>query len=84
MSKSACAAVSTRTPGPPGSAKTWIVPGDGAKVTAIVPWTDNAAVVKADAAGKATNKLEIAVAKGQVTFSVNGKAVHTMPAAPIA
>jgi hypothetical protein len=53
----------------------------GAATTNVVAWTDNAAVVKADAAGKATNKLEIAVAKDQVTFSVNGKAVHTMPAA---
>ena len=53
----------------------------GAATANVVAWTDNAAVVKADAAGKATNKLEIAVAKGEVTFSVNGKAVHTMPAA---
>lgn len=53
----------------------------GATTANVVAWTDNAAVVKADAAGKATNKLEIAVAKGQATFSVNGKAVHTMPAA---
>ena len=41
-------------------------------------WTDNAAVVKEDANGKATNKLEIAVAADKVTFSVNGKVVHTM------
>ena len=32
MKHSECAAVSTRTPGPPGRAKTWIVPGDGANV----------------------------------------------------
>ena len=53
----------------------------GATTANVVAWSDHAALVKADAAGKATNKLEIAVAKGQVTFSVNGKAVHTMPAA---
>ncbi|HEX9165966.1 MAG TPA: hypothetical protein VF862_08655 [Gemmatimonadales bacterium] len=52
----------------------------GATTANVVAWTDNAAVVKADAAGKATNKLEIAVAKDKVTFSVNGKVVHTMPA----
>jgi hypothetical protein len=53
----------------------------GATTANVVAWTENAAVVKADAAGKATNKLEIAVAKGQATFSVNGKTVHTMPMA---
>lgn len=53
----------------------------GATTANVVPWTDHAAVVKADAAGKATNKLEIAVTKDKVTFSVNGKPVHTMTAA---
>ena len=42
-------------------------------------WTDHAAVVKEDAAGKATNKMEIAVdAAGKVSFKVNGQEVHTM------
>jgi len=44
-------------------------------------WTDNAALVKADEAGKATNKLEILVGKDKVTFSANGKEVYSMPAA---
>ena len=30
---SVCAAVSTRTPGPPGTLKAWIMPGDGANVS---------------------------------------------------
>jgi len=46
-------------------------------------WTENAAFVKEDAAGKATNKLEIAVGKdGKVSFMANGKEVHSMAAAP--
>lgn len=51
----------------------------GATTANVVPWTDHAAVVKKDAAGKATNALTIAVAKDRATFSVNGKVVHTMP-----
>ncbi len=43
-------------------------------------WTDHAAVVKQGADGKATNKLEILVGNGKVTFSVNGKEVHSMSA----
>jgi len=46
-------------------------------------WAENAALVKQDAAGKATNKLEIAVGKdGKVSFMANGKEVHSMAAAP--
>jgi hypothetical protein len=52
----------------------------GATTANVMAWTDHAAVVKADAAGKATNKLEILVGKDKVTFSVNGKEVHSMPA----
>lgn len=51
----------------------------GATTANVMPWTENAAVVKADAAGKATNKLEILVGKDKVTFSANGKEVHSMP-----
>jgi hypothetical protein len=50
------------------------------KPKAVMAWTENAALVKADTAGKATNKLEILVGKDKVTFSVNGKEVHSMPA----
>ena len=46
-------------------------------------WADNAALVKEDAAGKATNKLEIQVGKdGKVSFLANGKEVHSMTSAP--
>ena len=43
-------------------------------------WVDNAAVVKSGTDGKSVNKLEVdAKASGaKVTFSVNGKVVHTM------
>ena len=51
----------------------------GATTANVVAWSDHAALVKADAAGKATNKLEILVAKDKVTFSANGKEVHSMP-----
>ncbi|HSR15431.1 MAG TPA: hypothetical protein VLL51_06740, partial [Gemmatimonadales bacterium] len=44
-------------------------------------WTDHAAVVKAGADGKATNRLEILVGKDKVTFSANGTEVYSMPAA---
>jgi hypothetical protein len=55
----------------------------GGKTTTVADWTENAALVKEDAAGKATNKLEILVGKdGKVSFSANGKEVHSMAAAP--
>jgi hypothetical protein len=54
---------------------------DGAGTKDVQAWTDNAALVKAGADGKATNKLEILVGKDKVTFSANGKEVYSMPAA---
>ena len=55
----------------------------GGKTSPVVDWTENAALVKQDAAGKATNKLEIAVGKdGKVSFKANGTEVHSMAAAP--
>ena len=55
----------------------------GGKTTTVADWTDNGALVKEAADGKATNKLEIAVGKdGKVSFSANGKEVHSMAAAP--
>ena len=50
--------------------------------TAIVEWTANDAVQKADSAGKATNKVEIDAAGAKVAFKVNGKTVYEMDAAP--
>lgn len=43
-------------------------------------WADGEGIAKADADGKATDKLEIAATATTVRFSVNGKVVHEMPA----
>lgn len=53
----------------------------GAAATDLVPWTDAEAVHKADAAGKATNNLEIDGSGPSVRLLVNGKVVHTVEAA---
>ena len=53
----------------------------GATVTSIVDWTPSPAVVKADSAGKATNKIEAQATGGKLTFSINGTQVHSMDAA---
>jgi len=53
----------------------------GADVHKIVPWTENAAVVKADANGKATNKLTVDATKSDsLRFLVNGTQVAALPA----
>jgi hypothetical protein len=52
----------------------------GAQVTSIVDWTPSPAVVKADAAGKATNKIEITAQDGKIKFTINGTDVHMMTA----
>jgi hypothetical protein len=51
----------------------------GATTPTITNWTDNAAVKKADAAGKATNALSIEVGKDTVRFLANGTEVGTAP-----
>lgn len=52
----------------------------GATVANITSgWTDHAAIGKADAAGKVTDRLEIAATATTVRFSVNGQVVHEMP-----
>ena len=56
----------------------------GGARTVVVPWTENEAIAKQDATtGKATNKLEIdgKVDPTKISFKVNGKVVHEMPAA---
>lgn len=55
----------------------------GATTAAVVDWTANAAVAKADSAGKANNELSLAVRGGKVSFLVNGKEVHATDAAGI-
>ena len=52
----------------------------GAEVHKIIPWTENAAVVKADANGKATNKLTVDATKADsVRLLVNDKQVAALP-----
>ncbi|MDB4949122.1 MAG: hypothetical protein JWM27_1771 [Gemmatimonadetes bacterium] len=52
----------------------------GAEVHTITDWTDNAAIAKADAAGRATNALEMRVLPDGVHLFVNGTAVQVLPA----
>jgi hypothetical protein len=53
----------------------------GTQVHKIVDWTENAAVVKADANGKATNKLTVDATKtDSLRFLVNDKQVAALPA----
>jgi hypothetical protein len=51
----------------------------GTATPTVTAWTDNAAVKKADAAGKMTNTLSIAVGKDKVSFLVNGTEVSSAP-----
>jgi hypothetical protein len=54
----------------------------GARSTAVVPWTANAAVVKQDSTtGKAVNRLEVSGDGKKLTFKVNGTTVHEMDGA---
>ena len=50
----------------------------GGVVHKIVPWTDNAAVNKADAKGVATNTLTVNAGKDSIRLLVNGKQVHAL------
>jgi hypothetical protein len=54
----------------------------GAQATTLVPWTVNAAVVKADSAGQSSNKIEAQFLGGKLEFSINGTKVHSMDATP--
>ena len=49
-------------------------------VATIVDWTANAAVNKADSAGKATNKIEAQWTGGKLAFMINGTKVYEMDA----
>jgi hypothetical protein len=51
--------------------------------TNVLDWTENAAVVKADTTGKATNELSILVQGGKISFMVNGKEVYSGNAADL-
>jgi hypothetical protein len=56
---------------------------NGSQVQSVVPWTDNAAVKKTDAATKGTNLLAIVVAPDTVRFLVNGTEVSSQPTAKV-
>lgn len=51
----------------------------GAAVTAVVPWTKNAAIKPEGADGKQSNTLSIQVQGANVIFSVNGTEVSKQP-----
>lgn len=51
-------------------------------VNTVVDWTPNAAVVQADAEGKATNTLAINARGEIITFDANGQTLHTMDVRP--
>jgi len=55
----------------------------GATVTPVVAWTKNAAIKPEGPDGKQVNTLSIAVAGGNVTFSINGTEVSKQPGAAV-
>lgn len=58
-----------------GDGKVIVLHRAGADVHRIMEWTENAAAVKADSNGKATNTLTASVASDSVRFLVNGAPV---------
>jgi hypothetical protein len=61
-----------------GDGKYLIKKRTGTQTSDVVAWADHEALQKGDAAGKATNKLEIDAAGPKIAFKVNGKTVHEM------
>ena len=69
-----------------GDGKFMINRMEGSTRTVILPWTENAALVKQDATtGAASNMLEIdgKIDPSKISFKANGKVVHDMPAAGV-
>jgi hypothetical protein len=63
-----------------GDGKVMVKHRAGAETHTILPWTDNAAVHKADAAGKATNTVTVDASKADsVRLLVNGAQVAALP-----
>jgi hypothetical protein len=62
-----------------GDGKFYIAHRAGADVHRIVPWEDNAAIVKQDSAGVATNVLSVQVTGDSLFFMVNGTRVQSLP-----
>lgn len=52
----------------------------GTAVSTLVDWTPSPAVNKADAAGKATNKIEAQYTGGTLAFTINGTQVYSAAA----
>lgn len=66
-----------------GDGKFLVKSRNGAETSNVTSgWMDNAAIVKADAAGKASNKLEIVATGDKVSFMANGTQVYEMTATP--
>jgi len=61
----------------------YIATRKGATVTAVVPWTKNAAIKPEGADGKQSNNLSIQVNGANVIFSVNGTEVNRQPAGAV-
>jgi hypothetical protein len=57
----------------------YIAARKGASVSAIVPWTANAAIKPEGADGKQSNNLSVEVSGANVIFSVNGTEVSRQP-----
>jgi hypothetical protein len=55
----------------------------GTSASTVVDWTASDAIVKAKPDGSVPNELSFEVARDTVTFLVNGKKVHSLPAAQI-
>ncbi|HSD32213.1 MAG TPA: hypothetical protein VLB49_09905 [Gemmatimonadales bacterium] len=54
--------------------------GYASRPTAVVEWTANAAVHKADSAGAATNELAVLIKDGKASFTINGTEVYSTAA----
>jgi hypothetical protein len=52
---------------------------EGASTPNVMTWTENAAIKKADASGKATNALSVQVGADKVRFLINGTEVASQP-----
>jgi hypothetical protein len=61
-----------------GDGKYFVAHRAGTEVHRIVPWTENAAIVKQDANGVATNALAVQVTADSLHFLVNGTRVQSL------
>ncbi len=66
-----------------GDGKFLIKRRTGAETSTVVNWTDSEAIVKGKTDGPVENELSFEVGADSVTFMVNGKPVHTVPAAQV-